>query len=102
VFKVYVSPVGDQIMSVVHTEKGANHRLMLFDKDVPDSDCSAIGNVIFSPDGKRYAALCSNHSYTRNLKQVNEGEFVLLDGKRGTVYQHIRNASDTSQDRSRQ
>lgn len=102
VFKVYVSPFADQIVSVVHTERGANHRLMLFDKDVPDSECSAIGSVHFSPDGKRYAAICSNHGYTRNLKQVNQGSFVFLDGKRGAVYQNIRNSSDTSQDRARQ
>ena len=102
VYKVYVSPYGDQIISAVGNDRGIGTHLRLFDKQIPDSECGAVRNVFFSPDGKRYAALCSNHAYTQNLKQVNQGEFIFLDGKRGPIYQKIRDGADTSQDRSRQ
>jgi hypothetical protein len=102
VYKVYVSPYGDQIISAVGNDRGIGTHLRLFEKPIPESECGAVRNVFFSPDGKRYAALCSNHAYTQNLKQVSQGEFIFLNGKRGPIYQKIRDAADTSQDMTRQ
>jgi len=101
VFRVYLSPYGDQIISVVGNERSGGSHLKLFDQDIPDSECGAYRNVFFSPDGKRYAALGSFHGYTHNLNQVNQGEFIFLDGTRGTVFERIRDAADVSQDQPR-
>lgn len=101
VYRVYVSPYGDQIVTVVGNDRSGGSHLKLFDQDIPDSECGAYRNVFFSPDGQRFAALGSFHGYTRNLNQVNEGEFIFLDGKRGTVYERIRDSSDVTQDQQR-
>jgi len=49
-------------------------------KKIEGSDCSSIDKVIFSPDGKRYAALCTVGG-TR--------KFVLIDGKKGQLYDQV-------------
>lgn len=49
-------------------------------KKIEGSESVSIDNVTFSPDGKRYAALCT----------VGLGKkFLLLDGKRGQIYDQI-------------
>lgn len=48
-------------------------------KKIEGSDCQIIESLTFSPDGKRYAALCSNHSR----------KFMLIDGKKHQDYDGI-------------
>ncbi len=91
-FTVYISPVGDMVAVVV--TGGTNFHpfsfLVVNGKKVPGSDTlerGAINKVVFSPDGKHYAALCgdtSNHQY------------VIVDGKRGQEYVSIDNLSFTA------
>jgi len=86
-FNVYIPPVGDMV--VVAVSGGINFHpvsfLVVNGKKVPGSDTverGAITKVVFSPDGKHYAALCgdtSNH------------QFVIVDGKRGQEYVSIDN-----------
>ncbi len=49
-------------------------------KKIEGSDCDMIERVIFSPDGKRYAALCT---------VGGSRKFVLIDGTKGQVYDQI-------------
>lgn len=49
-------------------------------KKIPGSDCDSIDKVVFSPDGKRYAALCTIGGSKK---------FVLIDGKKGQVYDQV-------------
>ncbi len=48
-------------------------------KKIEGSDCQIIESLTFSPDGKRYAALCSNHSR----------KFMFIDGKKHQDYDDI-------------
>ncbi|MBL9199168.1 MAG: hypothetical protein JNL39_01625 [Opitutaceae bacterium] len=56
-------------------------------KKIEGSDCDSIDNVLFSPDGKRYAALC-NIGGTK--------KFVLIDGKKGQVYDQVEQLQFTA------
>lgn len=49
-------------------------------KKLEGSECANIEKVVFSPDGKRYAALC---------RLATGGKFLFLDGKRGLPYDQI-------------
>jgi hypothetical protein len=91
-FTTYISPVGEMVAVVV--TGGTNFHpfsfLVVNGKKVPGSDTverGAINKVVFSPDGKHYAALCgdtSNHQY------------VIVDGKRGQEYVSIDNLAFTA------
>jgi len=90
-FKIYTAPVGDLVVMAV--TGGTNGHpvsfLVVNGKKVPGSETverGLIENVIVSPDGKHYAALCydiSNHRY------------VIADGKRGEQYTAINNLAFT-------
>jgi hypothetical protein len=90
-FKVYIPPVGDMV--VVAVTGGANGHpfsfLVVNGKKVPGSETverGLIEKVIFSADGKHYAALCldtTNHHY------------VFSDGKRGEEYAAINDLAFT-------
>jgi WD40 repeat protein len=90
-FKIYIAPVGDMVVMAV--TGGTNGHpvsfLVVNGKKVPGSETverGMIENVIISPDGKHYAALCydiSNHRY------------VIADGKRGEEYTAINNLAFT-------
>ncbi|MDP3073457.1 MAG: hypothetical protein Q8N18_24410 [Opitutaceae bacterium] len=56
-------------------------------KKIEGSDCDLIEKVLFSPDGKRYAALCSVGG-TR--------KFVLIDGKKGQLYDQVEELQFTA------
>lgn len=56
-------------------------------KKIPGSDCDSIDKVIFSPDGKRYAALCTVGGAKK---------FVLIDGKKGQVYDQVEELQFTA------
>ena len=56
-------------------------------KKIPGSDCESIDKVVFSPDGKRYAALCT---------VGGSRKFVLIDGKKGQVYDQVEELQFTA------
>jgi WD40 repeat protein len=81
-FRVYIPPVGNLV--VVAVTGGNNFHpvsfLVVNGKKVPGSDTSERGiidNVVFSPDGKHYAAICGDTS---------SHHYVITDGKRGQEY----------------
>jgi hypothetical protein len=81
-FTVYIPPVGDLV--VVAVTGGTNFHpfsfLVVNGKKVPGSDTverGAIDTVVFSPDGKHYAAICGDTS---------SHHYVIVDGKRGPEY----------------
>ena len=86
IVEVYVPPVGNRlIFSLLHFSKdGSNAEgtfLLVDGKPVEASltPGSGIKKVVFSPDGKHYAAICGN---TPNM-------FVVIDGKKGQEYNSI-------------
>ncbi|MBL9188965.1 MAG: hypothetical protein JNK23_15890 [Opitutaceae bacterium] len=56
-------------------------------KKIEGSDCQSIDKVLFSPDGKRYAALCT---------VGGSKKFVLIDGKKGQVYDQVEELQFTA------
>ncbi len=56
-------------------------------KKIPGSDCESIDKVVFSPDGKRYAALCS---------VAGGKKFALIDGKKGQIYDQVEELQFTA------
>jgi len=81
-FRVYIPPVGNMV--VVAVTGGANFHpssfLVVNGKKVPGSDTverGMIDDVVFSPDGKHYAAICGDTS---------SHHYVITDGKRGQEY----------------
>ena len=84
-FTVYIPPVGDMVAAVV--SGGTNFHpfsfLVVNGKKVPGSDTverGSITKVVFSPDGKRYAAI---------IGDLNNHLCVMVDGKRGQEYTSI-------------
>jgi hypothetical protein len=84
-FTVYIPPVGDMV--VVAVTGGTNFHpfsfLVVNGKKVPGSDTverGAISKVVFSPDGKHYAAI---------IGDLNNHLCVMVDGKRGQEYTSI-------------
>jgi len=84
-FKVYIAPVGDMV--VVAVTGGTNFHPLSFlvvnGKKVPGSETverGSIDNVVFSPDGKHYAAVCGD---------INSHKYVILDGKRQQEYNSV-------------
>jgi hypothetical protein len=81
-FRVYIPPVGDMV--VVAVTGGTNFHpfsfLVVNGKKVPSSDTverGSIDNVVFSQDGKHYAAIGGD---------INSHHYVIVDGKRGQEY----------------
>lgn len=90
-FQVYIPPVGDQVVVVV--TGGTNFHpvsfLVVNGKKVPGSDTverGTIDKVVFSPDGKHYAAHCSD---------LSNHQYVISDGKRGQDYAAVNDMSFT-------
>jgi hypothetical protein len=82
ILAVYTSPTGHRVIPVLrHTNKdGTFGQFLLVDgKPVEASLSQQIKKVVFSPDGRRYAALCGRTG----------AEFVVVDGKKGEEYQFI-------------
>ncbi|HKR83891.1 MAG TPA: hypothetical protein VJS37_06915 [Terriglobales bacterium] len=81
-FRIYIPQVGDLV--VVAVTGGTNFHpfsfLVVNGKKVPGSDTverGSIDSVVFSPDGKHYAAICGD---------INSHHYVIVDGKRGQEY----------------
>ncbi len=90
-FRVYVPPVGDMV--VVAVSGGVNFHpfsfLVVGGKKVPGSETverGSIDNVVFSPDGKHYAAICGD---------ITSHHYVIRDGKRGQEYVSVSNLAFT-------
>ena len=77
---VYVPPAGSLVLTVLRRiNPGAAGSCFIAadDKEVAGSDCVDVDQVIFSPDGKRYAALCTGPTSTK---------WMIIDGKKGEEY----------------
>ena len=61
---------------------GDPNTLYIDGKEVPAAQ--NVEEVVFSPDGKRYMAICSN--------RATRAKYVVLDGKKGPEYQTIDRA----------
>jgi hypothetical protein len=91
-FRVYIPPVGDMV--VVAVTGGTNFHpfsfLVVNGKKVPGSDTverGMIDDVVFSPDGKHFAAICGSTS---------SHHYVITDGKRGQEYVSVNKLAFTS------
>jgi WD40 repeat protein len=90
-FQLYVAPVGD--MTVAVAAGGSRSAPMTFlavnGKRVPGTEIGAPGGfdeVVFSPDGKHYAALCHR----------TQTKLLIVDGKKQTEYQNIQHVKFTA------
>jgi len=91
-FEVHISPVGDMVVVAVNggTSSHSFSFLVVNGKKVPGSETVERGQileVVFSPDGKHYAAHCAG---------INSDHYVIADGKRGQEYAAISNLAFTS------
>lgn len=84
-FEVHIAPVGDMVVMAV--TGGTNGHpvsfLVVNGKKVPGSDTverGMIQQVVFSPDGKHYAAHCAD---------LNVNHYLIADGKRQQEYKAI-------------
>jgi hypothetical protein len=83
--RLFISPVGNLGVAIVRKAAGlpaATQFLAIGGQVVPGSEITGggINDVVFSPDGKHYAA---------KYKMANQREYVFADGKRGPDYQSI-------------
>jgi hypothetical protein len=82
--KIGVAPVGGRWAGVKQPGKPGDPRTLFVDgKEVPDAPNPE--EVVFSPDGKRYMAICQN--------LATRMRFVVIDGKKGPEYQTIATGS---------
>lgn len=85
IIAVHVAPAGHRILVVLrHTYPNGNlGQFLLVDGKPAEATLSEqIKRVVFSPDGKRYAAICGRAG----------AEYVVVDGKKGQEYQFIDSA----------
>jgi hypothetical protein len=90
-FEVHIPPVGDMVVvAVAGGDSGHPHSFLVVNgKKVPGSETVERGQileVVFSPDGKHYAAHCAG---------INNDHYVIADGKRGQEYSDIKNLGFT-------
>ncbi len=79
--RLYVPPVGSGVVAVVTRPTPTFEEFLVVNgKRVESSLSHQIAEVYFSPDGKHYAAECSNSSNFR---------FMVVDGKKGQEYQFL-------------
>jgi hypothetical protein len=77
---VYLAPVGSGYATVLQRLQPRGEFLVVNNKKVEGSDCQNVSNVFFSPDGKRFAALCKTDS---------NAQYMIIDGKKGDEYPNI-------------
>ncbi len=77
---MWISPDGLQIGIVIKPNQQNPSFLSVNGKTVPGTQGLTVNSMYFSPDGKRYAALCSRPTGT---------SFMIIDGKMGEEYQTI-------------
>jgi Tol biopolymer transport system component len=95
IIAVYVPPVGNRLaFALTHFNKdgtAAEGSFLLVDGKPVEASLTperSISNFLFSPDGKRYAAVCGEASH----------RFVVIDGKKGQEYFDIdKNAAGLTQ-----
>jgi hypothetical protein len=78
--QLVMAPVGEAFAAVLQRLTPPGEFLVVNGKKVDGSDCTRIPKVVFSPDGKHFAAVCS---------MANNVNFVLIDGKKGQQYDAI-------------
>jgi hypothetical protein len=82
--QIHMPPAGYSVVTVAGTGIAGDSRFLIVgNKKVEGSDCRGNGGyseVIFTPDGKHYAAKC---------QATNQSFFVIADGKKGQEYQNI-------------
>src|SRR6266567_7532105 len=90
-FQLYVAPAGDMTVAIV--TGGSRSATMTFlavnGRRVPGTEIGAPGGfdqVVFSPDGKHYAALCRR----------TQTKLLIVDGKKQTEYQEIQHVKFTA------
>jgi WD40 repeat protein len=93
-FQLYVAPTGDMTVAIV--AGGSRSAPMTFlavnGRRAPGTEIGAPGGfdqVVFSPDGKHYAALCRR----------TQTKLLIVDGKKQTEYkeiQHVKFTADSS------
>jgi WD40 repeat protein len=87
---LYLSPAGNRIIAVLQHQDPKTRTIGQFlwvdGKPVEASLCQTIKKVVFSPDGKRYAALCGRTG----------AEWMVVDGKKGQEYQLIAEGDATA------
>ena len=84
IFAVYLAPVSQRVAVVLRHNfpNGSFGQFLLVDGKPAEATLGEqIRQVVFSPDGKRYAAICGKVG----------AEFVVVDGKKGQQYQSIDN-----------
>ena len=90
-FQLYVAPTGDMTVAIVSggSRSSPITFLAVNGKRVPGTEIGAPGGfdqVVFSPDGKHYAALCRR----------NQTKLLIVDGKKQTEYQEIQHVKFTA------
>jgi hypothetical protein len=76
----WISPDGIQIAMVIGPKQNDPTFLTVNGKIVDGTQGLTVNKVYFSPDGKRYAALCTTKTHSM---------FMIIDGKKGEEYQNI-------------
>ncbi|HEY5551487.1 MAG TPA: hypothetical protein VIK52_06350 [Opitutaceae bacterium] len=84
---LWVSPTGGMVAAMVSPKPGAQMVLTVNGNVVPGTEGVGITGVSFSPDGKRYAAVCLS---------VSGSSFMIIDGKRGLDYQSVSDPCNTT------
>jgi hypothetical protein len=83
IYAVYLTRTGSARIAVTMRHENPNGSIGQFlwvnGKPVEATLCETIKQVTFSPDGKRYAAICGRSG----------AEWVVIDGKKGQEYQFI-------------
>jgi hypothetical protein len=88
--RLFIPPVGDMTVAVVSAPApGRGAFLVVGGKRIPGSDVEVdrITDMVFSPDGKHYAA---------KYQTENNMYYVFADGKRGQEYQMVDNLQFTA------
>lgn len=77
---MWISPDGAQIALEITGKPNDPHVLMVDGKLIPGTEGVPVLNMYFSPDGKRWAALCQTKTGSK---------YMMIDGKTGDEYQDI-------------
>jgi WD40 repeat protein len=90
-FQLYVAPTGNMTVAIVSggSRSAPITFLAVNGKLVPGTEIGAPGGfdeVVFSPDGKHYAALCRR----------TQTKLLIVDGKKQTEYQEIKHVTFTA------
>ncbi len=87
--KLYMAPVGNGFAAALQSRNPFGQFLVVNGKKIEGSECQLVEQVFFSPDAKRFAALC---------KTDGGMEFMIIDGKKGQEYPHIDTSGNPGAD----